>query len=372
MKGNHPMKTEETKKKETKKQNKAVQQITGIFLPMINCLTAASIIKSVLSLLASFGVLSVESGVYQIFYAVSDGFFFFLPFYLALTASRQWKTDPFITMMIPVAMLYPNLLAVLENGQSLSLFGLTVHPAIYHSGVIPVVLAAGLLYFVEKPCDRYIPEAIRGFLKPIICCVIVLPATFLVFGPMGTWIGNALTNLFFVIYEWNAVVAGAFMGFFIQPMVFLGAHWSIVPISINSIATAGYDVILPLISGAVYGQAGAAFALGLIYKADQEKRRVAFQASFTAAIGVTEPALYGVTVPVPRAMISACFAGAVGGVMTGIVGTHCTSFAFPSILTSVAFYGQGFGVFLLTMPVCAVIGFLLTYAQKKAILGKTK
>lgn len=353
-----------------KKQNKVVQQITGIFLPMINCLTAASIIKSVLSLLVSLGALSVPSGVYQIFYAVSDGFFFFLPFYLALTASRQWKTDPFITLMIPVAMLYPDLLSILENGQSLSLFGLTVQPAIYHSGVLPVVLAAGFLYFVEKPCDKYIPEAIRGFLKPMVCCMIVLPATFLLFGPMGTWVGNALTDLFFVIYEWNAVVAGAFMGFLIQPMVVLGAHWSIVPISINSIACNGYDIILPLLCGAVYGQAGAALALGLMQKTDREKRRVAFQASFTAAIGVTEPALYGVTVPVPRAMLSACFAGAAGGVMTGLAGTHCTSFAFPSILTCVAYYGQGFGMFLLTMPVCAAIGFFLTYVQKKAIMKK--
>jgi len=349
------------------KQNKIVENISGIFLPIINGLTAASILKSILTLLVSFHVLNTADGVYRIFYAGADGFFYFLPFYLAMTAAKQWKTDPFISMMIPAAMLYPDLLTLVEEGMKFDFAGIPVSQAIYHSSVIPVLLAVGLLHFVERPCDRYIPEAVRGFLKPMVCCLIVLPATFLVFGPLGTQVGNALTNVFFKIYEWNPVLAGAFMGFLIQPMVVLGAHWSIVPIMINNIFVRGYDIILPLLCGAVYGQAGAALAVGILCRRDKKKSRVAYQASFTAAIGVTEPALYAVSVPNPRAMISGCIAGAVGGIMTGLAGTHCAAFAFPSILTCVAYYGQGFGIFLLTMPVCAGIGFALTMLQGKHI-----
>lgn len=345
-----------------------IDQISGIFVPILNCLTAASILKSVLMLLANLGILSTQSGFYQIFYGVSDGFFYFLPFYLAYTASKQWKTDPFISMLIPVAMLYPEITAVLEHGQSMSFLGLTVPPTIYHSGVLPVIMAVGLLYFVEKPCDKYISDAIRGFTKPIICCLIVLPVTFLVFGPIGAWIGDGLTRVFFVIYQWNPVVAGAFMGFFIQPMVVIGAHWSIVPVSINSIATNGYDVILPLLGGAVYGQAGAALCVGFFYKKNKEKKRLAYQAAFSAAIGVTEPALFGVNVAIPRAMLSACLAGSVGGAIAGIAGTHCTSFAFPSYLTCVAYYGPGFVTFLISMAISFVVGFCLTWLQKKAIV----
>lgn len=350
-----------------KKKNIVVEQITGIFVPIINYLTAASIIKSLIVVLGNAGVLATDSGVYRIFYGVSDGFFYFLPMFLAYTASKQWKTDRLLSMMIPVAMLYPDILAVLENGGTMDFFGVTVNSAIYHSSVLPVIMAVGLLKFVEKPCDVLIPEAIRGFTKPIICCAIVLPVTFLFFGPIGTWIGDYLTDLFFIIYNWNPIVAGAFMGFIIQPMVVVGAHWSIVPICINSMATVGYDVILPLLGGAVYGQCGAALALGFLYKGKKEKRRMAFQGAFSAAIGVTEPTLFGVTVPEIRGMLAACVAGAVGGAIAGIGGVHCTTFAFPSYLTCVAYIGPGFALFLISMAVSFVVGFILTMAQKKWI-----
>lgn len=345
-----------------------IDQISGIFLPIINVLTAASIIKSAIVLMAAGGILSVDSGVYQIFYAASDGFFYFLPFYLAITASKQWKTDPFISLLIPVAMLYPQLSAVLENGQSLSFLGLEVPPAIYHSGVIPVLLAVGLLHFVEKPCDKWIPEAIRGFMKPIICAIIVLPVTFILFGRIGTIIGDFLTKIFFMLFDLSPVVAGAFMGFFIQPMVFVGAHWSIVPVCITNISNVGYDVILPLLGGAVYGQCGAALALGIMFKGDKNKRRIAFQGALSAALGVTEPALFGTNMPNIRAMISACISGAIGGAITGMAGTHCTSFAFPSFVTSIAYVGPGFVTFLVSMVIAFVVSFILTMAQRRWIV----
>ena len=357
-----------TAAKTTKKSNfgkKIVDQITGIFLPIINTITAASIIKSVIVLLATFGVLSVDSGIYKVFYAVSDGFFYFLPFFIAHTTSKQWKTDPFISMLIPIALLYPDITATLEGGIGMDFLGLPVPGIVYHSSVLPVIMALGLLYFLEKPCDKFIHESVRGFLKPIICCVIILPITFLVFGPLGNIIGDFLTNVFFALYNWNSIVAGAFMGFFIQPMVVVGAHWSVVPVCINNIATNGYDVILPLLGGAVYGQAGAALAVGLYHKKNKEKRRIAFQASLAAILGVTEPALFGVNVPNIRAMISACIAGALGGALVGYAGTHCNSFAFPSFLTSVAYVGPGFALFLVSMVIGFITGFVLALLMCK-------
>ena len=353
--------------KPKKKYQIVLEQITGLFLPIINYLTAASILKSVLILLANFGVLSKESGLYLVFYAVSDGFFYFLPFFLALTASKQWKTDPFLSLLIPVGMLYPDIVAILENEQSLNFLGLPIQPAIYHSSVIPVLLAIGLLHYVEKPCDKFLPESVKGFLKPLICCIIVLPVTFLLFGPLGGLIGDLLTKLFYVLYNLSPVAAGIFMGFVIQPMVFLGAHWSIVPVAITSIATNGYDVIMPLLGGAVYGQCGACVALGLIAK-EKQQRTISYQAAFSCALGVTEPALFGVTIRNPRAMLSACIAGAVGGGIAGFAGARCISFAFPSFVTCVAYVGPGFAMFLVSMIVAFPIAFLLTMLQRNQIM----
>lgn len=355
---------------EQKKKNAyniIIDQISGIFFPILSYLTAASIIKSVIVLLATFGVVSTYSGVYQIFYAMADGFFYFLPFALAITTAKQWKTDPFIALLVPITMLYPQLNSIIEGGtETLTFFGITIPSTIYHSSVIPVILAVGLLYFVEKPCEK-LPESIKGFMKPILCCIVVLPVTFLLFGPIGSWIGSILTKIFFTIYDWNAVAAGGFMGFLMQPMVVVGAHWSVVPVSISNIANNGYDVIMPLVGGAVYGQSGAAFAMGIIYRKNKERRQVAFQASLTAALGVTEPALFGVNVPAVRPMIAACLAGGIGGMIAGAAGTHCNAFAFPSFLTSVAYVGPGFVAFLFSMALGFVLGFLFTIVQKKKI-----
>ena len=264
-------------------------------------------------------------------------------------------------------MLYPDLLSILENNISLSFLGLSIKPAIYHSSVIPVLLGVGLLHFVEKPCDRFIPEAIRAFLKPVICMIIVLPLTFILFGPAGTFIGNLLTKAFFWIYDKNAILAGAFMGFFIQPMVVIGAHWPLIPVALNNISVNGYDVIMPLLAAAVYGQCGASLAIGLMYK-NIEKKRNAFQSSFSCALGVTEPALYTVNLPLVTPFISACIAGSIGGAITGWAGTHCISFTFPSFLTCVAFIGPGFITFCLSMVLGFILGFLLTYLQKNFII----
>lgn len=347
-----------------------IEQITGLFLPIINCLTAASIVKSVAILLAAGNVISTDGGLYQIFYAAGDGFFYFLPFYLAYTASKQWGTDTFISLLIPVTMLYPALNAIIEGGASLSFLGLTVPSNVYHSSVIPVLLSVGLLHFVEKPCDKFIPEAIKGILKPIICMLIVLPVTFLLFGSIGTWIGDFLTKIFFSIYNFSPVFAGAFMGFFIQPMVVVGAHWSIVPICISNIATMGYDMIMPLLGGAVYSQAGVCLGVALLSKKNAKRKQLAYQGFVSSALGVTEPALFGVTVPNLRAMITACIAGAIGGAIAGTAGIHCTSFAFPSYVTCVAFAGPGFVTFLLSMAISFVLSVLMILAQKKWFIDK--
>lgn len=350
-----------------------IEQITGIFFPLVGIITATSIIKSILILLVNTGVLTTDNGIYQIFYGCADGFFYFLPFFLAYTASKQWKTNPFISMLIPVTMLYPDIVAVLENGIDIHFARITMPATIYHSSVLPVLLAVGLLHFVEIPCDKWLPEAIKGFLKPIICCIIVLPITFSLLGSIGNWIGSFVAGLFFSLYERSAVLAGAFMGFVIQPMVVFGAQWSILPACFVSIANEGYDVILPLIGGAAMAQGGSALAVAMLYGKEErfaEKKRIAKQACFTAILGVTEPALFGVNVALVRPLLAGCVAGAVGGAMVGLAGTHCYSFAFPSIFTSVAYVGPGFLTFLISMPVGFVLAFLLTMAQGKAIRRK--
>lgn len=340
--------------------------VARVFLPLVNTITAVGIIKSALLVLSDAGALDRAGGVYRLFFAASDGFFYFLPFFLAITASREWKTDLFVSLLIPTAMLYPDIAGALENGGSLSFGPLTVSPAVYHSSVLPVLFSVGLLHFVEIPCNR-LPDAVRGFLKPIISCLIVIPLAFLVFGPLGTLIGNTLSRVFNSLYSINPVAAGGFLGLVWQAMVIVGAQWSIIPIAINNIAVNGYDIIMPLIAAGALAQGGAAAAVAFMYKRGSPRRRLAFQAGLTGLLGITEPSLFGFNVPLVRPFVTASLAGGLGGVMVGIAGTRCHTFVFPSLVTCLAFTGQGFWTFMFSQVVGYVLAFVATYAQKRAI-----
>lgn len=345
-----------------------IDKISGIFLPIINILMATAILKGVLILLVSLQVISKADGVYKLLYAAADGFFYFLPIFLAYTAAKQFSTDPFVAMVIGGALLYPDITTHFASGE-LVFLGMKVQSVSYASSVIPILLAVALLHFIEKPLEKYLHELIKGFLKPIICIVIVVPITFLFFGPIGVMIGDVLAKGFFYLYDFNPMLAGAFLGFIIQPMVVVGCHWSIVPVCIANIISYGGDPILPLMGGAVLAQGGSALAVGLIYQ-NSEDKRIAFSAALAAILGVSEPAIYGVNLKLGRPMLAACIAGGIGGGLAGISGAKAISFAFPSFATAVVYLGEGFGVFIISMVVGFVGGFILTMLQRKAILKK--
>jgi len=346
-----------------------INKISGVFLPIINILMATAMLKGVLMLLESLQVISRTDGVYELLYAAADGFFYFLPVFLAYTASKQFSTDPFVAMVIGGALLYPNITTRLASDESLIFLGMKVQSINYASSVIPILLAVGLLHFIEKLLDRYLPEFIKAFLKPTICIVLLVPITFLFFGPIGVMIGDVLAKGFFIIYDFNPILAGAFLGFIIQPMVVVGCHWSIVPVCIANIMNYGGDPILPLMGAAVLAQGGAALAVGLMYQ-NPEDKRVAFSAALVAILGISEPAIYGVNLKLGRPMLAACIAGGIGGGIAGLSGSQAVSFAFPSFATAIVYFGEGFGMFMMSMVVGFGAGFILTMVQRKAILKK--
>lgn len=340
--------------------NRVIDIISGIFIPVINVLMAAALIKGILIGLANAGVVSETDGVYRIFYAISDGFFYFLPMFLAYTASHKLKADSFTSVLIAVALLYPDITSYFKGGEGMDFLGLSVSPVSYPSSVIPVILAIGLLHYVELPLEKYIPEVVKGFLKPMISIAIVVPITFLVFGPIGTLMGDFLANTYAVLYGFNPIIAGAVFGMIWQPMVVIGMQWGLIPVIIDHVNTLGFDSLLPLFGPAVMGQAGAAMAVSFIAK-NKKLKTLAMSCSITAILGVTEPVLYGVTVPLKRPMAAACIAGAVGGAIVGTSHASAVAFAFPSMISLVVYFGDGFWTYLAALFVGFIVSFGLTF-----------
>ncbi len=343
--------------------NRVIDTISGIFVPVINVLMAAALLKGVLLLIVNAGLLKETSGAYQIFYAISDGFFHFLPIFLAYTAAHKLKADPFTAMLLAAALVYPDITDYFAMGASLDIFGIKVPPVSYPSSVIPIILAVGMLHYVELPLERLLPGAVKGFLKPMLALIIVTPATFLVFGPLGAMVGGGLSASYSALYSLSPVAAGAIFGLIWQPVVVFGLHWGIVPVVLDHISTLGRDSFLPLCGPAVMGQAGAAVAVSILTK-NKKLKSVALSGALTAMLGVTEPVLYGVTVPLKRPMIAACIAGAIGGAIVGTSEAGAVAFAYPSLTSLVVYFGKGFWTLVFAMAAGFIISLILTLLLK--------
>ncbi len=343
--------------------NTVIDVISGIFLPIVNLLSAAGILKGVLAILTGTDILSAEGETYLVLNAMADSLFYFLPVLLAATAAKKFGAEPFTAVVIAGVLLYPSLTTVLEAGTTVHFLGIPLRGITYHSSVIPMILAAGLLRFVERFLKRVLPEMVRGFLTPLLSILIVGTVTLAVFGPIGAVIGDVLAAGYAFVYGLSPVIAGILLGAAIQPMVIFGFHWSFILIGMNNITVSGHDTVLALMGPAVFAQAGAALAV-MFKSKDSAFKSICASAVLSALFGITEPAMFGVNLPRKTPMAAVCIGGGIGGAIAGLSGAQAMSFAFPSLAALPVFYGNGFGLYLVSCLVGFAAAFVLTMVMK--------
>ncbi|MGE4802636.1 PTS beta-glucoside transporter subunit IIABC [Yersinia hibernica] len=315
----------------------SIDIISGIFTPLLGILAASGILKGFLALSVVCGWLQPTSGSYMILFAASDSLFYFFPLVLGYTAGKKFGGNPFITMAIGGALVHPLMLAAFNaagqpNAAAVYFLGIPVTFINYTSSVIPVILAAWVSCRLEKGFNRILHSSIKNFFTPLLCLAITVPATFLLIGPLATWLSHLLATGFQLIYSAAPPIAGGVLAGIWQICVIFGLHWGLVPLMINNLSVLGYDAMLPLLLPAVMGQVGA--TLGVFLRTRDAKMKVLAGSAFTAGIfGITEPAVYGVTLPTKKPFIFGCIGGAIGGVIVGYSQAHVYSFGLASIFS---------------------------------------
>ena len=365
--------------------DKAIDLISGIFTPILGPMAAAGMIKGLTAMCASFGWLAKTSGTYEVLYAIGDGFFYFLPLILAITSAKKFKVDRFTAITIGAAMCYPAMVAMnsskkvlfdLFNGTFLhsqvhaTFLGIPIISMNYTSTVIPIILAVWFASVVEKWCKEWIPTVVKTFLVPFVTLLIVVPLTFLIIGPLATWIGNALAAITSAVYNFSPVLAGVLLGSFWQVFVIFGVHWGFVAVMMSNIAALGYDPILGLSLGASFAQIGVVLAI-LLQTKDQKLKGIALPAFLSGIFGVTEPAIYGVTLPRKKPFVLSCIAAGIGGGLIGFFGTKMYMMGGMGVFVIPAAIGPKTGVdmsvygLMIAMAVSFVLGFILQIALGK-------
>lgn len=361
--------------------NRFIDMISGIFTPILSVLVAAGMTKGFTALFVAIGWLDIEGGTYQILNAIGDGLFYFLPILLGYTAMKKFGGTPFLGAVIAMALVYPALEGIpganeplytlfagtmFESPVYIEFLGIPVILMTYSMSVIPIIVAAFFAAKLERSLTKIIPDVIKTFFVPMLTMLIITPLTFIVVGPIATWASQLLGQATIWVYDLSPVIAGAFLGGLWLVFVMFGLHWGLVPIAINNFAVGGIDPILALIF--VHSFALAAAILAIWIKTKNEKTKsLSAPALISALFGVTEPGMYGITLPLKRPFIFTLISSAIGGALLGIFGTkgyvmaglgvfQVPSFIHPEEGLNGAFFGA-----IIALVVGSVLAFVLTY-----------
>lgn len=367
-----------------------IDVISGTLQPTLGVLAATGIIKGLLALFDFIGLIPSTSGTYQVWYAVADGFFYFLPIILGYTAAKKFKMNEFIGMAIGIALCYPNMVnstagEVLGTVFSGTAFEMSYYqtflgiPVImpasgYTSSVVPIILAVAIAAPLERWLKKVIPDVIKLFVVPFATLVIMVPLTYLVIGPIASILCSILSLIFNAIYSIpviGGIIGGILIGAFWQVLVIFGLHWGLVPLAMINYGLLGYDTILSPYFCVSFAQTFVVLAIILKTK-DQKLKKIAIPAFISGIFGVTEPAIYGVTLPKKKPFIYSCIAGAIGGAFTGLMGTRSYSigglglFGLPSFIDTTGDMGITNMIYIIiAILIASVVGFALTYALYK-------
>lgn len=314
--------------------------IAGIFTPILPPLTAAGMLKALLVLLTTFGVMSKESQTYYILSFMSDAIFFLFPVALGYTAAVKFKCNPFMGMLLGGIMIHPNWNALVAAKEAVTFLGLPVRLVSYTSSVIPIILVVWVMSFVENFADKISPKPIKFFSKPLITILIMGPLALIVLGPLGSVLGDGLSKIVTSINNVAPWSIPMIIGGVAPLLVMVGMHYALILIGFNELALKGQEnVVGPGFLVSNIAQGGATLGVALKTK-NKDLKQLAGSAGLTALLGITEPAMYGVTLRLKKPLISVVAGGALSGLYAGAMGAVRYSSGAPGLASLPIFIGE--------------------------------
>ena len=357
---------------------KFVSLITEVFTPLLGVLCATGLLKGFSIIFVGVGLITQDSGTFQILQIIGDSLLVFAPVFLGCTAARKFGLNEFVGMAIGTCLIHPTLTDLMNNSALYTVFsgtmfestvnttflGLPVLLMKYSSSIIPIIAAVFVASKVEKFFNRVIPQFLKMFLVPGLTLLVVVPLTLIFIGPIGTFLAQMISNFTVYISSFNSIITGLFIGGLFQIFVMVGLHYALIPIRITNIAVLGYDTILAPTLAPVFATAGVLLAIYLKVK-DQKLKSVTLPAFISALFGVTEPALYGITMARKKALLFTIIGGALGGAVMGFFESRTYVqgglglLAIPSYIGPSGFDKPLMGC-LIGILVAFIVGFVLT------------
>lgn len=349
-----------------------VDLVSGIFQPFLGPLAAAGIIKGIVAIMGGLmGMDATNSALYVILNATGDGFFQFLPLLIAITSARKFKMNEFTALAIAAALVYPDITATVTGLKEAGLdnvFGIpfALPASGYLSTVMPAILAVWVASLIEKFMKKITPDVVKLFVVPFVTLLITVPLTFLLVGPIANLVSDGLSNALIATQGFSPIIFGFILGAAWQVMVMFGLHWALVPLAILQVATTGESAMFSPALLPNFTQTGVLLAI-LLKTKEQKVKTITTPALISSLFGVTEPAIYGVTLPMRTPFIISCLvSGIVGAAMMAFKVTAYAIggmgiFLYPSLVNPKTGDTSGMMWAIILTLVAIVVSFLIQY-----------
>ncbi|WP_179030752.1 beta-glucoside-specific PTS transporter subunit IIABC [Paenibacillus kribbensis] len=358
----------EAKPKEKKKLGSVILDfIVGVFQPLIPAIAGAGMLKSLLLLLGLMNVLNPDGHTYKILFQIGDAALYFLPLLVAVTTANKLKVSTLVALAAVGALLLPNMAAML--GEGVQFFGFQVKNIAYAYQVFPAILTVLLYAQMEKWFTRISPKVIRIFFVPMMSLLITVPVSLLILGPLGYTLGEGFSSIILTLFDKVGWIAVALLAAVLPLMVSIGMHKALIPYALTAMGSTGKELLyLPASLAHNIAESGACFAVAVRTK-DKALRATAISAGISALFGITEPALYGVTLQNKKVLGSVIVGSLVGGAFIGIVGLQAYVLVGPGIASLSMFISEDLPRNIINAIIALVISFAVAFVSA-FILGK--
>lgn len=344
--------------------SRLVALISSLFMPLLGVMTGAGMLKGLLVLFGVLGWVKQGTGTYMILNAAGDALFYFLPILLGFTAGKTFKINPFVGAVTGGALVYPTMVAAATAHKAITFLGIPVNLMNYSQTMLPIVIAIWGMSWLEKGTKRIIPSSVKNLFVPLLDLMIIVPLTYIIVGPIMQTVSQWLSTASLWIYGILPAAAGFIIGGIWQGAVILGLHWAFITVLMNNLMTNHFDPINGIMYCTLFGQVGACLAMGLKAK-DKNFKEIALPAALSGLFGITEPIIYGVTLPHKKAFAFASIGSAFGGMVAAAchAGMYTMPgggiFGIPAFINPKGINMQFYG-FIASLIIAIVVSFVLT------------
>lgn len=349
--------------------------VSGIFTPIVPILLASGMVGALLALLSGLGLVDTNNPTYYTFNIIKEAGFYFLPIFVGYTAAKKLGANPFLSMMLGAILLHPQLNGFADlKVANLNIFGITVPNVHYGSSILPIILSVWLLAYVEKFFNKVFHPVVRAFMSPMMSMLVMLPIMLIIIGPAGDFAAKYVGEFVVFFGDKAGFLAVAAIGAFMPIMIVTGTHSFAFPVIVASLTTVHSEgLLIPGFLAENLAMAGAAFAVATMVKS-QEKKAEARAGALSAILGISEPAMYGVNLPLKTPFYAAIIGGGLGGLFAGIFKLKFYAIVSAS-LTGLpgTLNNQGFGnllVAIITMVISFAAAFIATRILARKNIGE--